>query len=102
VALDPRDGEAPPSVRGGRAPPAGDVRGGRRGAVPPGRRLRQLRLRQVARGGLCPDGLRIGLSQALLPSPVPGRPDQRPADGFLPGRGPRQRRQAPRCDGPAG
>ena len=74
----------------------------RRGAVPPGRRVRQLRVRQVACGGVRPDGLRIGLPQALLPGPVPGRADQRPADGLLPGRGPGQRREAPRRGGPAG
>ena len=56
----------------------------------------QLRVREVACRGVRPDGLRIGVPQAVLPGPVPGRADQRPADGLLPGRGPRQRREAPR------
>ena len=68
----------------------------RRGAVPPGRGVRELRVRQVACGGVRPDGLRIGLPQAVLPGPVPGRAHQRAADGLLPGRGARQRREAPR------
>ena len=86
----------------GCAAPAGHDRGDRRGAVPPGRRVRELRVRQVARGGVRPDRLRIGVPQAVLPGPVPGRAHQRPADGLLPGRGPRQRREAPRRGGPAG
>ena len=102
VALEPRDGEAPPAVRRGLHAPAGDDRGDRRGAVPPGRRVRELRVRQVARGGVRPDRLRIVVPQAVLPGPVPGRADQRPADGLLPGRGPGQRHQAPRRGGPAG
>ena len=57
---------------------------------------------KIARGGLRPDGLRIVLPQAVLPGPVPGRADQRPADGLLPGRGARQRREASRRLGPAG
>ena len=40
--------------------------------------------------------------EALLPGPVRDRPDQRPADGLLPGRGAHQRREAPRRRGPAG
>ena len=40
--------------------------------------------------------------EALLPGPVRGRADQRPADGLLPGRGADQRRQAPRRVRPAG
>ena len=51
---------------------------------------------KIARGGVRPDGLRVVVPQAVLPGPVPRRADQRPADGLLPGRGPRQRRQAPR------
>ena len=82
--------------------PARDDRGGRRGAVPPGRRVRELRVRQVARGRVRADGLRIVVPQAVLPGPVPGRADQCPADGLLPGRGPGQRHQAPRRRGPAG
>ena len=96
VALEPRDGEAPSPVRRRRDAAAGDGGGDRRGAVPPGRRVRELRVRQVACGGVRPDGLRIGLPQALLSRPVPRRARQRPADGLLPGRGPRQRREAPR------
>ena len=38
----------------------------------------------------------------VLPGPVHGRADQRPADGLLPGRGAHQRRQAPRRGGAAG
>ena len=57
---------------------------------------------KIACGGVRPDGLRIGVPEAVLPGPVPGRADQRPADGLLPGRGPRQRRQAPRRGRPAG
>ena len=74
----------------------------RRGAVPPGRGVRELRVRQVARGRVRADGLRIVVPQAVLPGPVPRRADQRPADGLLPGRGPRQRREAPRRGGAAG
>ena len=84
------------------AAPARDDRRGRRGAVPPGRRVRQLRVREEPRGGVRPDRLRVGVPQAVLPGPVPGRADQRPADGLLPGRGPRQRHEAPRGGGPAG
>ena len=102
VALEPRDGEAPPAVPRRLPAPAGDDRGGRRGAVPPGRRVRELRVRQVARRGVRPDGLRIVVPQAVLPGPVPRRADQRPADGLLPGRGPGQRHEAPRRGGPAG
>ena len=54
------------------------------------------------RRGVRPDRLRVGVPQAVLPGPVPGRADQRPADGLLPGRGARQRREAPRGRGPAG
>ena len=82
--------------------PARDDRGDGRGAVPPGRGVRQLRVRQVARRGVRPNGLRIGVPQAVLPGPVPGRADQRPADGLLPGRGAGQRREAPRGGRPAG
>ena len=38
----------------------------------------------------------------FYPGPVRGRPDQRAADGLLPGRGAHQRRQAPRCRRAAG
>ena len=48
VALEPRDGEAPPAVLRGLHAPAGDDRGDRRGAVPPGRGVRELRVREVA------------------------------------------------------
>ena len=82
--------------------PARHDRGDRRGAVPPGRRVRLVRLRQVARRGVRPDRLRVVVPEALLPGPVPRRADQRPADGLLPGRGPRQRREAARRGGPAG
>ena len=74
----------------------------RRGALPAGRRVRQLRVRQEPRGGLRPDRLRVGLPQALLPGPVPRRARQRPADGLLPRGGARQRREAPRGRRPAG
>ena len=97
-----RDGEAPQAVPRRLHAPARDDRGGRRGAVPPGRRVRELRVRQVARCGVRADGLRIVLPQAVLPGPVPGRADQRPADGLLPGRGPGQRHEAPRRGRPAG
>ena len=80
----------------------GHDRGDRRGAVPPGRRVRELRVRQVACRGVRPDRLRVVVPEAVLPGPVPGRADQRPADGLLPGRGPRQRREAPRGGGAAG
>ena len=102
VALEPRDGEAPPAVPRRLHAPARDDRGDGRGAVPPGRRVRELRVRQEPRRGVRPDRLRIVVPQAVLPGPVPGRADQRPADGLLPGRGPRQRHQAPRRGGPAG
>ena len=102
VALVPRDGEAASPVRRGLPAPAGDGGGDRRGAVPPGRGLRLVRLRQVARRGVRPDRLRVGLPQAVLPGPVPGRVDQRPADGLLPGGGAGQRHQAPRRRRPAG
>ena len=72
-----------------------DRRAGR-GAVPPGRRLRQLRLQQEPRRRLRAHRVRVGLPEALLPGPVRDRPDQRAADGLLPGRGAHQRRQAPR------
>ena len=64
--------------------------------------IRELRVRQEPRGGVRADGLRIELPQAVLSRPVPGRAHQRPADGLLPGRGPDQRRQAPRGGDPAG
>ena len=102
VALEPRDGEAPPAVRRRLPAPARHDRGDGRGAVPPGRRVRQLRVRQEPRRRLRPDRLRIVVPEAVLPGPVRGRADQRPADGLLPGRGARQRRQAPRRGGPAG
>ena len=57
---------------------------------------------KIACRGVRPDGLRIVVPEAVLPGPVPGRAHQRPADGLLPGRGPRQRREAPRRGGPAG
>ena len=97
-----RDGEAPRGVRGRLRAAPRDAARRRGGAVPPVRRLRQLRLRQEPRRGVRPDGLRIELPQAVLPGPVRDGPRQRPADGLLPGRGPRQRRQAPRRGGPAG
>ena len=80
----------------------GDAPRRRRGALPAGRRVRQLRLRQEPRGGVRPDRLRVVVPQALLPGPVPRRAGQRPADGLLPGRGARQRREAPRGRRPAG
>ena len=49
-----------------------------------------------------PDRLRVVVPEAVLPGPVPRRADQCPADGLLPGRGPRQRREAARGRGPAG
>ena len=61
-----------------------------------------VRFRQEPRRGVRPDGLRIVVPQAVLPGPVPRRADQRPADGLLPGRGPRQRCEAARGGGPAG
>ena len=61
-----------------------------------------VRVRQVACRGVRPDRLRVVVPQAVLPGPVPGRADQRPADGLLSGRGPRQRHEAPRRRGPAG
>ena len=73
-----------------------------RGAVPPGRRVRELRVRQEPRRRVRPDRLRVVVPQAVLPGPVRRRAHQRPADGLLPGRGARQRRQAPRRGGPAG
>ena len=60
-----------------------------------------VRVRQEPRRGLRADGLRIVVPQAVLPGPVPGRAHQRPADGLLPGRGPRQRHEAPRRGGAA-
>src|SRR4029453_2206402 len=72
------------------------------GALPPGRRVRQLRVRQVARGGVRADGLRVGVPQALLSGAVPREAHQRAADGLLPRRGPRQRHEAPRRLGAAG
>ena len=102
VALEPRDGEAPPPVLRGLPAPAGHDRGDRGGAVPPGRRVRLVRVRQEPCRRVRPDRLRIGLPEAVLPGPVPGRADQRPADGLLPGGGAGQRREAPRGDRPAG
>ncbi len=96
VALDARDGEAPPAVLRGLHAPARDDRRDRRGAVPPGCRVRQLRLREEPRGRVRTDRLRVGIPQAVLPGTVPGRADQRTADGLLPGRGAGQRREAPR------
>ena len=102
VALQPRDGEAPRAASSTAASAVqGMTAGRRRGALPAGRRLRQLRLRQEPRRRLRPDRLRVGLPQALLPGPVPRRADQRPADGLLPGGGAGQRREAPRGGGPA-
>ena len=102
VALEPRDGEAPRPVRRRlHHPQRPDDRAGR-GALPPGLCLRQLRLQQEPRGGLCADRVRELIPEALLPGPVRDRVDQRPADGLLPGRGARQRRQAPRRVRPAG
>ncbi|MEJ7696039.1 MAG: hypothetical protein WKF78_05295 [Candidatus Limnocylindrales bacterium] len=73
VAVEPRDGETPQPVLRWLSSPARDDPGDRRGAVPPGGGVRQFRLRQVARSGLCPDRLRVGLPQAVLSGPVPGR-----------------------------
>ena len=61
-----------------------------------------LRVRQVARGRVRADGLRIVVPQALLSGAVPRRAHQRPADGLLPGGGARQRHEAPRGGGAAG
>ena len=77
-------------------------RGRRRGAVPPGRGVRLVRVREEPCRGVRPNGVRVVVPQAVLSGPVPGRADQRPADGLLPGRGPRQRHEAPRRGGPAG
>ena len=101
VALDARDGEAPRRVRRGLHREPGRPARRRRGAVPPVRGVRQLRLRQEPRRRLRPDGLRVELPQAVLPRAVHGRADQRPADGLLPGGGARQRREAPRRRDPA-
>ena len=71
VALDARDGEAP---RRSSSTAASRIQGmpprRRRGAVPPVRRVRQLRLREEPRGRLRPDRLRVELPQAVLPGPV--------------------------------
>ncbi len=76
--------------------------GRRRGAVPPGLGVRQLRLREEPRGCVRPDRVRVLVPEAVLPRPVHGRAAQRAADGLLPGRGAHQRRQAPRRADPAG
>ena len=76
--------------------------GGRRGAVPAGRRVRLVRVRQVARRGVRADGLRVVVPEAVLPGAPHGRADQRAADGLLPRRGADQRREAPRRRDPAG
>ena len=102
VALAGRDGEAPRRLRRGLRGGPGDAPRGCRGALPAGRRLRQLRLRQESRRSLRPDRVRVLVPQALLPGPVPRRPRQRAADGLLPGGGARQRREAPRGGRPAG
>ena len=102
LALEQGDGEAPPPVRRWLPAPAGHGRADGRGALPPGGRLRELRLRQEPRRGVRPDRLRIVVPQAVLPGPVRRRAHQRPADGLLPGRGAGQRRQAPRRGGPGG
>ena len=85
VALQPRDGEAAPAVRRrlqGHERADGRTSGG---AVPAGRRLRFLRLRQEPCRGVRPHSLRVGIPEAFLPGPVHGRSDQRSADGLLPG-----------------
>ena len=64
VALHPRDGEAPSPVRRRRVAATRHDRGDRRGAVPPGRRVRLVRVREVARGGVRPDGVRVGRSSS--------------------------------------
>ena len=79
----------------------GMSRGGRGGAVPPGRRVRVVRVREVARGRVRADRLRVVVPEALLSGAVPRRAHQRTADGLLPGGGARQRREAPRRRGPA-
>ncbi len=102
VPIRPRDGAAPRGVRGGLHPDPGPAPGRRRGAVPPVRGLRQLRLRQEPRRGLRPHRLRVELPQAVLPGAVPGRAHQRPAHGLLSGGGAGQRRQTPRRRDPPG
>ena len=102
VAVEPRDGEAPPAVRRRLHAPAGHDRGDRRGAVPAGRGVRELRVRQVPCRRVRADRLRVVVPEAVLPGPVPGRAHQRPADGLLSGRGPGQRHEAPRGGRAAG
>ena len=80
----------------------GMTRGGRRGAVPAGLGVRVVRVREVARGGVRPDRLRVVVPEAVLPRAPHGRADQRAADGLLPGRGADQRCEAPRRRDPAG
>ncbi len=86
VAVDERDGEAPRAVRRGLHPRPGGATRRRRGAVPAVCRVRQLRLREEPRRGLCPDGLRVGVPQAVLPGPVRHGPRQRQPLGSI-GRG---------------
>ena len=102
VALHARDGEAPREFVDGCIANQGCPARRRGGAVPPVRRVRQLRLRQEPRRRLRADGLRVELPQAVLPGAVHGRAHQRPADGLLPGGGARQRREAPRRRDPPG
>ena len=89
-------------VRRGLHREAGPAARRRRGAVPPVRRVRLVRLRQEPRRRVRADRVRVELPQAVLPGPVRRRADQRPADGLLPGRGADQRREAPRRRDPAG
>ena len=74
----------------------------RRGAVPPGRGVRLASGSRRATRPRSPGRPTNRLPQAVLPGAVHGRADQRPADGLLPDRGARQRREAPRRRGPAG
>ena len=103
VALEPRDGEAPRSSSSTAAlRQPGMTEEDRRGAVPAGRGVRVVRVRQEPRGGVREDRVRVLVPQAVLPGAVPGRAHQRPADGLLPRRGAGQRLEAPRGGGAAG
>ena len=73
----------------------------RRARLLEARRLRLLRLPQVARGRLRAPGLPVGLAPPPLPGGVPLLAPERPADGLLPAREPRAGRAAPRRRGAA-
>ena len=103
VALEPRDGEAPPAVRRRLPAPARDDR----------RAMAEELFRQVAAfasfgfakshaAAFARTAYESSFLKLFYPAQFLVGLDQRPADGLLPGGGARQRREAPRRGRPAG